>query len=140
MIVDLKFFTLFKAETLNSGMQSATDKFLLYSSPVTRHFRHAIGDEKFKLCRRGHFGTQCFAAKNVKCFQSTITYAVFYFFFHPKYDFSRSKIQYFPVQNITKKLSSDHENLCFRIPTGPQKSGFRARFPLKNFRQTFSGD
>ena len=37
VIVDQRNFTFFKAETLNSGMQSATDKLLLFSSPVTRH-------------------------------------------------------------------------------------------------------
>ena len=47
-------------------------------------FRLAIGDEKIKFCRRGHHRFQCFATKKVKHFQSTITYAVFYFFFVPK--------------------------------------------------------
>ena len=105
-------------------------------------FSHAIGDEKVKFCRRRHNRFQCFAAKKVKYFQSTITCAVFTFFFSfktsLKYDFLKTKIQYFPVQIITQKLTSDDENQCFRIPTGPQKVFFIQNPIFQGLKSNFS--
>ena len=82
------------------------------------------------------------ALKKVKFFQSTITYAVFLLFFIP----NKPKIRLFNAENPIFSRTNYHPKIdprfwksVFSHPHGTPKTGFRARFPLKNFRQRFSG-
>ena len=107
VIVDQKIFTFFKAETLNSGMQSATDKLLLFSSPVTRHSGMQSATKKLNFVVEVTTDFSVSSQKS-KIFSVDNHVRSFLLFFlsktSRKYDFLKPKIRYFHDQIITQKI------------------------------------